>query len=841
MRWVFRMAWRDTRTSRRRLLLYTASITLGIAALVSIASFGESLRTAVREQSLALLGADMVASSGDPFSGEAEEWFASLGGDRVREIGFSSMILFPKSGRSRLVSVRAIEDGFPFYGSFETVPKGVGTTFRSDRSVLVEETVMLGFDARVGDELKIGTTTFTIAGALKSVPGESPGFNLVAPRVYMPMRYIEETGLVQRGSRVQYRLYFAFEPGVDADDIRRDKREQLREWRVRIETVASRERELGGAVDNLERFLSLVGFVALLLGGVGVASGIHVFVRQKMVSIAVLRCVGATTRQAFQIYLVQAAALGAIGAAAGAALGLGIQAMLPGLLGDALPMEVKLTLSWGAVVQGFSAGVGVTLALAALPLLAVRRISPLLALRSTIESSRGSWRDPVAWGVVIAGVAAITAIAVDQAARWEHGVGFVVGTSLVFTVLALLGTALMRLVRRLMPSHAPYVLRQGLANLFRPNNRTMLVILSLGLGTFLIVTMQLTQGLLVGQLELSKDENRSNVMLFDIQSDQRAAMRSLIEGLGMPVMDEAPIVTMKIASVNGESVDRLRENRGRDIPRWELMREYRSTYRSFLNDAETLVAGSWVGSVDAGTSVVPISMDRNIAEDLGIGLGDRIVFDVQGIPMECQIASIRSIETKRFQPFFFVVFPTGVLEEAPQFVIMTTHVAGSEESARLQREVFELFPNVSVIDLMLILQTVDQLFDRIGFVFRFMAVFILGTGLIVLAGVMATGRFQRLRESVLLRTLGASRRQIARIQLVEYWLLGTFASLAGVILAWLAAWALGHWMFELNVRPAFEPLVVAWLIVSALTIVTGWLSGHRLLNHPPLEILRQEV
>ncbi|MGH8019566.1 MAG: ABC transporter permease, partial [Opitutaceae bacterium] len=718
---------------------------------------------------------------------------------------------------------------------------GAGATFRNDRAVLVEENVMLAFGAKIGDELRIGAASFTIAGALKSVPGESPGFNLVAPRVYMPMRFLEETGLVQRGSRIEYRVYFAFDEGVDADAIRAENREQLREWRVRTQTVASRERNLGGAVDNLERFLSLVGFVALLLGGVGVASGIHVFVRQKMTSIAVLRCVGATTRQTLLIYLVQATGLGLIGASCGAALGLGTQAMLPRVLGDALPMEVELAISWGAVAQGLAAGVGVTLALAALPLLAVRRISPLLAIRSTVEHPKGSWRDPVAIGVVALGLAAITAFAIDQSDEWEHGAGFVAGTSVVFGVLVLLGAALMHLARRLMPARAPYVLRQGLANLFRPNNRTMLVILALGLGTFLIVTMQLTQRLLVGQLALSKKENRSNVILFDIQSDQRAGMHRIMADLGLPAMDEAPIVTMKIASVEGVPVATLREDDERDIPGWVLRREYRSTHRETLNDAETIVAGEWVARFEPGSEAIPISVEEGIASDLGITVGDRMVFDVQGIPMECELASIRSIDTKRLQPYFFVVFPAGVLESAPQFVIMTTHVDDSAESGRLQRAVFEQFPNVSVVDLMLILQTLDQIFDKVGFVFRFMAVFILGTGVIVLAGVMASGRFQRLRESVLLRTLGASRSQIARIQLVEYWLLGTFASLAGVILAWFAAWALGHWIFELNVRPALQPLIVAWLIVSALTIVTGWLSGRRLLNHPPLEVLRQEV
>ncbi len=841
MSWILRMAWRDTRASRRRLLLYTASITLGIAALVSIASFGESLRTAVRAQSVALLGADFVASSGDPFGDEAESFLAGLGGRQARETTFSSMVLFPRNDATRLVSVRAIEDGFPFYGAFKTVPESAAETFREGRSVLIEESLLLGFGARVGDDLRIGSATFRIEGALRSVPGESPGFNIVAPRVYLPARHLEETGLVQRGSRMQYRAYFALPGSVDIEAIRAENRERFREWRLQTETVASREARMGNSIENLERFLGLVGFVALVLGGVGVASGIHVFVRQRLGSIAVLRCLGATNRQTVGIHLVQAGALGLIGATAGAALGVATQAALPGLLGGVLPVEVAFAVSWRTVALGIVSGVGVTLALALLPLLSVRRVSPLLALRSTIDPPRGSWRDPATLAVLVVGLAALTVFAIAQAPRWEHGVGFVGGTLLVFAVLGLLGLGLMRAARRLMPDRAPYVWRQGLANLFRPNNRTLLVVLALGLGTFLIVTMRLTQGLLLDRLADSKQENRTNVILFDIQADQRAGMRALIEGEGFEVIDDAPIVTMRLASVKGVDVAELRRDPDRRTPRWVLTREYRSTYRAELNSAERLVAGEWVGRVPPGDGPTPISLEADIASDLGLAIGDRLVFDVQGVPIECVLASIRAVETRRFQPFFFVVFPEGALEGAPQFRIMSTHVADGGASARLQRAIFGAYPNVSTVDLMLVLETLDGIFDKVGFAFRFMAGFIVGTGLIVLAGVMASGRFQRLRESVLLRTLGASRTQIARIQVIEYLLLGTLASLAGVVLAWGAAWALGRWLFETSTPPAVLPGVVAWVVVSALTILTGWLSGRRMLAHPPLEVLRQEV
>lgn len=841
MSWILKMAWRDTRTSRRRLLLYAISISLGIGAMVAIASLGESLRSAVRQQSTALLGADLAVRSNAPFSPEVEAALATLGGERSREIGFSSMVLFPANGQSRLVAVRAIEDGFPFYGSIETRPAAAAVDFRGRRAVLVEENLMLQFGAKVGDELRLGTQTFEIAGALIKVPGESPGFNLVAPRVYLPMQYLEQTQLVQRGSRVQYRLCLKLPPGTDVDAFRRVHEDRFDEQRVRIETVSGREAALGRTIANLERFLGLVAFVALLLGAVGVASGVHVFVRQKLASIAVLRCVGATARQTFLIYLVQAAGLGLVGAIAGVLLGLGVQALLPRLLGGLLPSDLALVVSWRAVLEGLAAGVGVTLALTLLPLLGVRRVSPLLAIRSSVEAPRGGWRDPATLAVLALGLGAVTLVAVNQAARVRHGVGFVVGALVVFGVLALIGRLLMALARRLAPRRTGYVWRQGVANLFRPNNRTLLLIIALGLGTCLVATMLLTQRLLIGQLEVSRAAGQSNMILFDIQTDQRDAVRATIEGQGLRVIDEAPVVSMRIASVKGRGVAEILADASRRAPRWVLQREYRSTFRRALNDAERLVAGTVVPEFTPGGAPVPVSLEADIARDLGVGVGDPLVFDVQGVPVECVVGSLRDVDTRRVRPFFFVVFPEGVLEAAPQFLIMATHVPDAAASGELQRALFEKYPNVSAIDLTLILQTLNTVIDKAGFIFRFMAAFIVATGVVVLFGVIASGRLQRLRESVLLRTIGASRRQITWIQVIEYWMLGSIAALTGAGLGWFAAWALGHWVFETRALPEFAPVVVLWVGVSTLTVLVGALSGRRLLNQPPLELLRQET
>jgi putative ABC transport system permease protein len=348
---------------------------------------------------------------------------------------------------------------------------------------------------------------------------------------------------------------------------------------------------------------------------------------------------------------------------------------------------------------------------------------------------------------------------------------------------------------------------------------------------------------LLTQLISAGGKNQPNAVLFDIQSDQREAVAALVRGMNLPVLDEAPIVTMRLTSLKGKPIESLlaEGRRGSGPPRWTLRREYRSTYHDRLRDSEKLVAGEWHSQVTNGMDVVPVSIEDGIAKELEVGLGDEIVFDVQGVPITTRVASLREVDWKRVQPNFFVVFPMGALEGAPTMHVLVTRVASSEESARLQREVAKAFPTVSAIDLTLILQTLDSILGKISFVVRFMAMFTVLTGLLVLVGALMTGRYQRMQESILLRTLGASRQQVFRVLLVEYLALGVLAALTGILLATGAAWALSAFVFKMPFVPPIFPLLGALVLVPALTMVTGFLMSRGVLNHPPLAILRAEA
>jgi putative ABC transport system permease protein len=430
-----------------------------------------------------------------------------------------------------------------------------------------------------------------------------------------------------------------------------------------------------------------------------------------------------------------------------------------------------------------------------------------------------------------------------QGRDWIVGIGFDGGLEIVFALLAATAKGLVFATRRFAPATLPFTVREGIANLHRPKYRTLLLLLSLGLGTFLMTSLFLVQQTLLTQLLSSGSKDQPNAVLFDIQSDQREAVAELVRGLNLPVIDEAPIVTMRLASIKGRPVETmLSEKKGREgPPRWMLRREYRCTYNDRLRDSEKLIAGQLHASVTNEMEIVPVSVEEGIARELEVGLGDEIVFDVQGVPITTRVASLREVDWRRVQPNFFVVFPLGVLEAAPTMHVLVTRVASSEESARLQRAVAKSFPTVSAIDLTLILQTLDSILGKISFVVQFMAMFTVITGLLVLIGALVTGRYQRIQESILLRTLGASRQQVFRVLLVEYLALGVLAALTGILLAIAAAWALSAFVFKMSFAPTALPLVGALLLVPALTVVTGFLMSRGVLNHPPLAILRAEA
>ena len=838
------MAWRDSRGSRSRLALYLSAMVLGVAALVAIRGFGENLTRTVDQEAKTLLGADLKIESDAPFSDSTEALLDSIGGTQSRRVSFASMAYFPSSGDTRLSAVRAVEGGFPFYGALETRPGDAAARYQAEDGALVDKTLLRQFEVEVGDSIRIGEVSYPVLGELEKAPGESSFTSAASPRIYLPRARLD-TSLFGRGSRVEHEVMFAFGDDRDLNALIAEIDPYLDRHDLDLDTVEEEASNWQDGLSDLSRFLGLAGFVALLLGSLGVASAVHVYVQRRLTSIAVLRCLGAKAGRTFRIYLAQASVLGLIGAGLGSLLGVGLQAFVPRLLADFLPVEVSFAVSWTAVGLGLGVGLGVTLLFALWPLLEVRGVSPLQALRTEVESTTGGWRDPARWAVAAAVAAAVSGIAVLQAPTWEIGLGYAAGVGAVFGVLALVARSIMAGVRRYFPTSWPYPWRQGLANLYRPQNQTTVLLLTLGLGVFLITTLVLVERTLLEQIQVAGGEDRPNLVMFDIQNDQIDGVRNAVKKAGAPVLATEPIVTTRLRALEGRSLDALRQDSTVNV-NWAYEREYRVTYRDHLTRSETIVAGEFVGAVEGNPlqsgEAVPVSMEERMArQELNVGVGDTLTFDVQGRPVTAYISSLRDVNWQRVGTNYFVVFPEGVLESAPQSYVLLSRTPDGDASAAAQRDVVQAYPNVSAIDLSLVLSTFEDLFGRLAYVIRFMALFSVFTGLIVLAGAVVVSRYQRAEESVLLKTLGASRRTVQTIMTVEYLFLGAFAAATGLLLALAGAWSLSYFVFNGPFVVAPFVLGVAFVLAVVVTIGIGLWNSRGLYDRPPLDVLRTET
>lgn len=831
------MAWRDGKASTARLLLFMASIILGIAAVVSIQSFSENLKENIGQQSKALMGADFIIDSRQLPNERVQEIIDSLGGADASEVNFASMAAFPKNDGAKLVRVRGMEGGFPFYGTLETEPISAATAYQEKGGALVDATMMLQYELEPGDSIKIGQLTLPITGALKSIPGSSAISTSVAPPVLIPFRFIEKTELLQVGSRKEYQYFFVAPETMDLDALNKNLDPILDAENADLDTHKVTSQRLGRSYSNVSKFLNLVAFIALLLGCVGIASSVHIYIKEKLRAIAVLKCMGATRKQTFLIYLIQIAGMGLIGGLIGTAIGVGLQQSFPLIIQEFLPFSVDISFSIQPIIMGLLLGVFMSVLFALLPLLNTWYVSPLEVLRvqegGLVKSRKTRF---LTFGSILLFIYLFSFWLLESSI---YALGFVITVVVTFSILAGVATLFMKAIKKFFPKSWGFTARQSLLNLFRPNNQTMVLILAIGLGTFLISTLYFTKDMLQSRTSIESNTKDPNIILMDVQTIQREAVANSITPKGLPIIDNLSIVTMRMHSIKGILSNDIRKDSTSVVREWVLNHEFRSTYRDSLIASEVLSEGGWVPEIKPGAPV-EISISNNLAEDTNVGLGDEIVFNVQGVLMKTIVGSIRTVDWGRAQMNFLVVFPKGVLENAPQFHVLTTYAPDEIVSAELQRDLVKKFPNVSIIDLRQILNILEDILDKISWVINFMAFFSILTGIIVLIGSVRTSKYQRIKESVLLRTLGAKSKQILQITALEYFYLGILGSGIGILLSLISSQLLASFVFEVSFVPSLIPFLVFLPGITALVLFIGLANSKSVLNSPPLEVLRKE-
>ncbi len=843
------LAWRESRTARRRLLLYMSSISLGVGALVAIDSFASNTQRSVREQARALLGGDISLSARDTYPNTVNLALDSLRkeGVGIAEVtSFTSMTLLPRTGLTRLAQVEAVTPGYPFFGEIVTKPAGLWSHLHDGRNAFVDPALLIALDAHVGDTVSLGLARFVIAGTLASVPGDVGVATTIGPRIYIASTYVRETSLLLFGSRSEHRTLLKLTPQLPVSQFIWRFKSRLEQASVRYRTAAETEFNLTQAIDQLRDFLSIIGLVALLLGGIGVASGVNAFVMRKIDTVAILRCLGATSAQVLAIYLSQAVVMGLIGAAFGVVLGIGLQLGLPHVLADFLPVDVQVSVETSALVTGLFVGVWVALVFALKPLISLRNVSPLQTLRreSDAQALRGAKFDPMRVLVALIIVFSVVALGVARADNPMQGIGFSVAIG--GAVLLLYGAAalLSAMARKLVRPSWPFVLRQGVASLYRPGNQTRAVVLALGFGVFLMSTVYQVQQNLLRTVNVKLDASRANTLFFDVQNDQAEPLDSMIRAAGHTIVQRTPIVPMKIVAINsleGEAMingDTARRHT-RPRPSWVLRREYRSTFRDSLMPSEVLKSGTFHKGGTPANDLPAVSLDVDLAANLRVGIGDTITWNVQGVNVKTRVTSLREVNWSRFEPNFFAVFESRALLKAPKQYVILADVRGEGAVARLQRDAVHMFPNVASLDLTLVQQTIGRVLDKVSSAIRFMAGLSLALGIPVLFSAVSATRRERLREGVLLKVLGATKRQVGRVMLAEYLLLGVLGSLAGVILSLASAWALMYFMFKQPFVPAVLPSALVALVMISLAVLIGMLTGREVFQETPMAALRE--
>ena len=833
---VSRMAWRETRAAWRHFAYFFVCIALGVAALVGVDLFAANLERAIQREARSLMAADVELRTTRLLTPAAEGVLMKLDGRGIARLQVSELVAMAAApSGTQLVELKAVEPGYPFYGKLRAVPEDALATLFTDTRALAEETLLIRLDLKVGDTLKIGHAEFTIAGVLKKEPDRAAGAFSFGPRVLISRQGLEATRLVQPGSRVTYRHLLKLPEALSPKAVQGELAATFPDKTVRVSTYQDAQPMLRRFLRQLTMYLGLVGLIALMVGGIGVASSIRAFLREKLENIAVLKAIGAESGTILRVYVSQTFLLGVLGSLAGAALGAAFQFALPPLLKAWLPMELEFRLALLPFVRGVGMGLLTTVLFALWPLLEVRHVRPNLILRREVADEPAGSPGRMAWAISGLLAFALAGMALWQAGSWRAAGLFIGALAAALALLNATAWLVVRLARRV-PRGRSLAWRQGLANLYRPGSQAQTVLVSVGVGVMVILAIHLVERNILWEIGENVPTDAPTFFFIDIQPDQHDAFARLLVERGHTDARLTPLVRSRLWALNGQPV--RRESYEDREHGWYFAREYVLTFLNELPKGNAITKGQWWEG--GGSSGLPrVSVEEEAARRLGLDLGSTVEFDIQGAKVSGRIASIRKVEWGNMSTNFYFIFEPGALEGAPMTYVATTRVAPQEE-VPLQRAVVAAFPNVSAINIRAVLDSVAQVVDRISLVIRFMAALSILAGAVVLAGALAATRFRRIYEAMVFKAVGATRRTLAATFAVEYALLGAAAGVIGAGLATGLAWGVGQWI--LDVKWLFQPVALITGIGATIagTVLIGFLSTYRILGQKPLPVLRRE-
>ena len=847
MMFVLRMAVRETRASWKRLLFFFVCIAVGVAAIVTLRSVIQNVRQVFGTEARTLIAADVIVSTSREWTPEARaamaRRFAEAGALATTEtVETPTMVrpVDPGVAKTRMVELRAIGPEFPFYGTLALAGRPYSHELLRNRGVIVRPELLAALGLAVGDELVIGKSVFAIRGVIVLEPGRPVGDFALGPRVMIDIADLADTGLLTFGSRAR-RVVLAKVPESRIEPLVTALGDDLRSQFARARSYRSSEDAIGRDFDRAENYLSMVGLVIVILGGIAVSSVTRVFVLQKLRSIAVLKCLGASSGQIISVYMLQVMALGLAGSLLGVLLARGALAALPALVGGnpsaatTALTEIEYGVTWSAATQGVGVGVLVSLLFSIVPLLQVRFVKPSLLLRDEAAARVRDWTRVAAMVLVSAGLVALTAW---QAASLEVGLIVCAGFAVLAVALQSAGRLLVNGIAPLARSRS-FPLRHAVLHLSRPGNQTRVILLAVGLGAFFIVGVRSLQASLMEEFALEFAEEAPDMFLMDIQRDQTDSVRAFLDEPSRQAGNYQliPVLRARVVGVRGretqlDSVEDVRE-------RGSLAREYTITYRDRLESNERIVAGEFWNGPSAEAEV---SVEESLRERFQLNVGDVVRFDILGREISARVTSLREVDWRdsRSGGFMFVFRP-GALDDAPQtFVAPLRGPADVAARARFQAELVRAFPNVSVIDFREILVTIQDVMSKVTLAISVVGGLVLFSGALILIGAVAMTKFQRVYEAAVFKTLGANTRTIGKMLLLEYGVLGLLAGTVGSVGAIGLTWGVSRYALEIPWRPFAGEHLAGVVLTAILVAAIGVIASLDVLRHKPLATLRAE-
>jgi putative ABC transport system permease protein len=854
---VLRLAWRLARGQSARVWLLVACIALGVSARVCVGSFSAAIERALVREARPLLGADLEVASNQPLSADEErELLAALpAGARVLpQLRFTTMALAVDSGLARTVEVRAVAAGHPLYGDVRVAPGDLAQLFGSEAVVFVEGALLAQLDVAVGSSVRLGAEGFRIAGVIEEEPGLGANPFSLGPRVLISLARVADTGLDAGGARLRHARLIAMEPQQVAGVV-----EALRErWQLpersptgfggRIEnerglglrTAAQASASTARIYDRVGDFLRVIALAALLLGGIGVASLVRGYVAEQRDTVAMLQVLGATPGRVTTIFLIQSGILGLVGGVIGAVAGALLQNLALLAARSYLPVPADLGIDVAAMAWGVVLGAGVAVCFAAVALAGMHGLRPAAVLRGDQASSAGWWRTLAVSAAVTAAVMVLAAV---EARSWRTGPAVVAALMVGGLVTAAMGWILLRL-----PGMATrglrgrwFGLRHGLRNLTRPGFRPLAAVVAIAAAAQLLAAMATYRASVSADLAAGAGNNRPGWFCIDLQSDQVQEFTTFVrEKYGVEV-DTSPMVRARLRTINGSEPEMAegRSRATREAERGQFMRgrEQRLSWRDQLGPDETIVAGHWMGD---DPMLIEASLEQRFAKDIGARLGDVLSFDIQGVPLQATVTSIRAVRWANLRPNFFILLSPHALGDAPQSWVAAIPRITDARAAGLVGALTIRFPNLTVFDVGEIGERLGTVVEHIGLTVRLLGYFCLAAGMLVLVGIGIGTAWARRSDAALLAVLGGTRRTLALSIIGEFAALGLIAGGCGLLLGLLHARVVLATMFELQ-------LVVPWMELGLLlgAIVTvgmaaGLIACRQVFTLRPLAVLREE-